>query len=151
MKLFTYTLAAGLALSGFAAAQENEKPVQFKDLPAAVQKAVPAQTRGAKVKVYNKEVEGGKTFYEAETTVAGKSRDILFDESGAVVEVEQGMDLAAIPAAAKTGIEKAAAGGKVLSVESVTKGTSVVYEAVVSNQGKKHELQVNADGSPAKE
>ena len=42
-----------------------EKPLKMKDLPSAVQKAVQAQTKGAELKRLSKEVENGKTFYEA--------------------------------------------------------------------------------------
>ncbi len=65
-----------------------ERKVQMKDLPAAVQKAIQDQTAGAELKGVSKEVEGGKTFYEAETVVDGRTRDLLFDASGKLVEIE---------------------------------------------------------------
>src|SRR5207302_5672129 len=56
-----------------------DQKIQMKDLPPAVQKAIQDQTAGAQVKGLSKEVEGGKTFYEAETVVNGRTRDLLFD------------------------------------------------------------------------
>jgi hypothetical protein len=47
-----------------------------------------------------REVEGGKTFYEASLTVNGHERDIPINESGKVVEVEEALPLAALPSAA---------------------------------------------------
>ena len=129
----------------------DEKKIQSKDLPPAVQKAVPAETKGAEIKGYNQETEKGKTFYEVETMLNGKSRDLLFDASGALVEVEEEVALDSIPSAAKAAIEKRAASGKVNKVESVTKGQSVSYEAAITTKtGKRSEVAVKADGSPMK-
>ena len=130
----------------------QETRVQMKDLPPAVQKTVQEQTRTAKLRGLSKEVENGKTFYEAETTLNGKSRDVLMDAAGAVVEVEEATTLAAIPEAARKAFQKqAGSAGKILSVETVTKGTVTDYEAVIQKGGKKSEVAVHADGSPAKE
>jgi hypothetical protein len=132
------------------AAQETK--VQMKDLPPAVQKTVQEQTRTAKLRGLAKEVENGKTFYEAETTVNGKSRDVLIDPSGTVVEVEEATTLAAIPEPVRKAFQhQAGAAGKILSVETVTKGSVVNYEAVIQKGGKKSEVAVHADGSPVKE
>jgi hypothetical protein len=129
----------------------DEKKIQSKDLPPAVQKAVPAETKGAAIKGYNQETEKGKTFYEVETMLNGKSRDLLFDASGALVEVEEEIALDNIPSAAKAAIEKRAADGKVNKVESVTKGQSISYEAeITSKTRKRSEVAVKADGSPVK-
>ncbi len=129
----------------------SETRVQMKDLPAAVQKTVREQTQNAKLRGLAKEVENGKTFYEAETLVNGKTRDVLIDATGAVVEVEEATTLASIPEAARKAIQARAGSGKVLKVETVTKGSVVSYEAVVQNAAKKSEVAVNADGSPVKE
>ena len=123
----------------------------MKDLPAAVQNAVKKQTGGAQFRGFAQEVEKGKTFYEAETIVNGKSRDILFDGNGALVEVEEETTLDSIPAAAKGALEKAAAGGKITKVETVTAGSKVKYEAAITKGRKKSEFAVGADGSVVKE
>jgi hypothetical protein len=139
----------GLAAASLAA---QETKVQMKDLPTAVQKTVEEQTRTAKLRGLSKEVEGGKTFYEAETTLNGKSRDILIDPAGAVVEVEEATTLAAIPEAARKAFQQqAGTAGKILSVETVTRGAVTNYEAVIQKGGKKSEFAVHADGTPVKE
>ena len=127
-----------------------EKRVKMKDLPLAVQKAVQAQTKGIEVKGLSKEVESGKTFYEVETLVNGRGRDLLFDTNGTVVEVEEEVTLNGIPARAKAAIEKEAAGGEIKKVEMLTKGQSISYEAAIIKGGKKFEVEVKADGFPAK-
>ena len=129
----------------------SETPVQMKDLPAAVQKTVQEQTKTAKLRGLAKEVENGKTFYEAETTVNGKSRDILIDATGAIVEVEEATTLESIPDAAQKAFKRAAGSGKIVKLETVTKGSVMSYEAVVQKGGKKSEVAVNADGSIKKD
>ena len=146
--IFIVIVAAAVFLGSIFAV---EKKIGAKDLPPAVQKAVPRQTKGAEIKGYNLETEKGKTFYEVETMLNGKSRDLLFDASGALVEVEEEIALDSIPSAAKAAIEKRAANGKVNKVESVTRGQSVSYEAeITSMTGKRSEVAVQADGSPMK-
>ncbi len=140
------TIVVTLALSSglvFAA----ETPVKMKDLPEAVQKTVKEQAKNAKLRGLSKEVENGQTFYEAETVVNGKNRDVLIDVNGAVVEVEEATTLASIPEAAQKALKAAAGSGKILGVETVTKGSVVSYEAVIQKGGKKSEVAVNADGS----
>ena len=124
--------------------------VKLKDLPEAVQRTVTEQTKGAQIKSIAKEVEKGKTLYEVETTVNGRTRDLTIDTSGSVVDIEEEIALDGIPAAAKAAIEKQAAGGKVTRVEMLTRGREVLYEAVIVNGRKKSEVTVRADGSPAK-
>jgi len=125
----------------------GETSVKMKDLPPAVQKAVEEQTKGARIKGLSKEVEKGKTMYEVETIQSGNARDLLFDAAGALVSVEELVSIDAIPAAAKTALEKLAAGGKIRSVELVTKGQTVTSEAVIVKGSKKSEIEVAADGS----
>jgi uncharacterized membrane protein YkoI len=125
----------------------GETSVKMKDLPPAVQKAVEEQTKGAQIKGLSKEVEKGKTMYEVETMLSGKARDLLFDAAGSLVSVEEPVAIDAIPAAAKTALEKIAAGGKIKSVELVTKGQKVTYEAVIVKGSKRSEVEVAADGS----
>ena len=108
---------------------------------------MPAETKGAKIKGYNRETEKGKTFYEVETMLNGQSRDLLFDATGVLVEVEEEIALNSIPSAAKSAIERRVADGKVNKVERVTKGQSVSYEAeITSKSGKSSEVAVKPDG-----
>ena len=137
---------AGLLTATAAAAAE--KKLQKKDLPAAVQKALDAEVQGSTVKGFAKETENGKTFYEVETIKNGHARDILFDPDGHVVEVEEELAMDAVPAAAKHAL---AAHGKLLRVESLTKGQTVAYEGHFAKGTKPAEMKVTADGKPVTE
>lgn len=93
---------------------------------------------------YAEEREQGKVFYEVETKVKGLTRDLLFDAAGALVAVEQEMTPEAVPAAVQAAFN---ALGKVLKVESITKGSTVTYEAHIQKKdGKKSEVVVDAQG-----
>ena len=123
---------------------------KIEDLPAAVQASVKEQTRNATLVSISKEVEKGKTVYEVETSVNGKTRDLMLDAAGKVTSIEEEADLAGIPDAARQAIQKRAAGGTVKKVEIVTVGSIVTYEAAIQKGGKSFEMTVNADGSAHK-
>ena len=145
-------IVAGVAIAVVvaAAAVASEKSVKKQDLPAAVQKAMEAETKGATIKGYAKETENGKVSYEVETVAAGRARDVSFDPAGKLLVVEEEVALDSIPAAARAGIEKAAGAGHVGLVEKVTEEGAVKYEAHVRRGAKKSEVVVNPDGTPAK-
>ena len=127
--------------------------VKLEDLPPAVQTAAKELTKTAMLAGLSKEVEKGKTMYEVETKVNGKTRDLLLDGTGAVVETEEEVDIDSIPAPARAAILKKAGSGSVRKVEKLTAaGPSVSYEAAIKTRaGKNIETGVNADGSPHKE
>jgi uncharacterized membrane protein YkoI len=140
-----------LMLAAFVCVFASEKPVKMADLSPVIQKAIREQTKGAEILGVSMETENGKTFYEVETKATGRSRDLLLDTTGAVVEVEEEVTLSNLPPPAKAAIEKKSLGGKVTKVERVTKGNVITYEAViVSRSGKTSEFSINSDGSPAK-
>ena len=140
-------LASVLLFAGLAVAQE--KKVKRSDLPAAVEKTVAAQSAGATVKGFSKEIEKGQTYYEAEMIVNGHTKDILIDTKGAIVEVEEEVAMDALPAEVKAGLQARAGEGKLVKVESLTKQDKLVaYEAQVTKGGKKSEVQVGPDGKP---
>jgi hypothetical protein len=145
MRIANFAVVAALSLSTFALAQE--KKIDRKDLPPAVEKTVAAQSQGATIKGFSQEKENGQLNYEAEMTVNGHSKDVLIDPKGEVVEVEEQVPLESLPVAVKEVLQTKAGAGKILKVESLTKHDKIVaYEAVVQTAGKKKEIQVGPDG-----
>jgi uncharacterized membrane protein YkoI len=125
-----------------------EKKVKPEQLPSAVQSAVKEQTRNATLVGLSAETEKGKTLYEVETKVGNKTRDLLIDKTGAIVETEEEVDLDSVPPAAKAAIQKRSTGGTISKVEKVTAGTVTSYESTIKTKaGKTMEYAVNADGS----
>jgi len=140
-------LVAGLILVATTSAQE--KKIKRADLPPAVEKTVAAQSAGATVRGFSQEKEKGQVYYEAEMTVNGHSKDVLIDSNGAIVEVEEEVAFDALAAPVKAGLQSKAGSGKILKVESITKHDKLVaYEAKVTTNGKKSEIQVGPDGKP---
>lgn len=79
--------------------------------------------------------------------VNGRARDLILDATGAILVAEQEVGIETVPAAVKAAFESR---GKVLIVETVTKGKSITYEAQVEKNGKKIAVEVDANGKPVK-
>jgi len=140
-------LFVGLVLVQGAVAQE--KKIKRSELPAAVEKTVAEQSKGATIRGFNQEQENGQTTYEAELIVNGRSKDVQMDANGTILEVEEQVDFQALPAEVQAGLQAKAGSGKITKVESITKKDKLVaYEAKVLTDGKKSEVQVGPDGKP---
>jgi hypothetical protein len=147
MRISSFPVIAALSLATAVVAQE--KKIQRADLPPAVEKTVAAQTQGATIKGFSQENEKGETYYEAETTVNGHSKDITIDANGALVEIEEQVALDSLSSTVKAGLMAKADEGRIVKVESLTKHDKLVaYEAKVQTAGKKTEIQVGPDGKP---
>jgi hypothetical protein len=142
-------IISAVAVLTATSAVAQEKKIKRSDLPPAVEKTVAAHSAGGTVKGFSKENENGQTYYEAELVVNGHSKDILIDTKGAIVEVEEEVAMIALPPDVKVGLQAKAGEGKLVKVESITKkGKLVAYEAQVTKDGKKSEVQVGPDGKP---
>jgi len=140
-------LVVSLMVVGSAFAQE--KKIKRSELPAAVEKTVVEQSKGATIRGFSEEKENGQTTYEAEMLVDGHTKDVQMDSNGAVMEIEEQVDLQTVSAEVKAGLEAKAGKGKITKVESITKKDKLVaYEAQVVTDGKKSEVQVGPDGKP---
>jgi hypothetical protein len=146
---------SGVVLVGFSLAVftlnavAQEQKIKRSELPNAVEKTVAAQSQGAVVKGFSREKENGQTYYEAEMSVNGHSKDVLIDEAGQIVEVEEQVAIESLPSEVREGLQAKAGEGKILKVESITKHEKLVaYEAQVRTAGKKSEVQVGPDGKP---
>ncbi len=136
-----------VGLASFMVTWAQEKKIERKDLPPAIEKTVAEQSKGATIKGFSTEVENGKKLYEVELTVNGHGKDISVDEQGNVVEIEEEVTMDSLPAAVKDGLTKAAGKGTITKVESLSKrGKLVAYEAAVKTGTKKSEVQVGPDG-----
>ena len=125
----------------------QEKTIPRSQLPPAVEKAVVAQGPRARVQGFATEKENGETYYEAQFTVDGRSKDVLFDRYGNVVEVEEQVEMGNLPANVKKRLQANAGRGRLVKVETLTKrGRLVAYEAQVITNGKRSEVQVGPDG-----
>ncbi len=141
-------LLVSFVLVGSAVAQERK--IKRSELPAAVEKTVVEQSKGATIRGFSEEKEkNGQTTYEAEMILNGHSKDVQMDANGAVTEIEEQLDLQTVPAEVRAGLQAKAGKGKITKIESITKKDKLVaYEAQVVADGKKSEVQVGPDGKP---
>jgi uncharacterized membrane protein YkoI len=127
----------------------QEKSVKKSDLPVAVQKTADEQSKGATVRGYSQETEGGKVMYEVKLTAHGHSKSVGIDETGNVMEIEEQVEFDKLSPEVRNGLQNKAGDGKITKVESIMKhGTVVAYEVQVLTGTKRTEVQVGPDGKP---
>lgn len=140
-------VSASLFFSIAAVSRAQEERVKKSDLPSAVQKTASEYSKGATVRGYSKEMEDGKLEYEVKLTVDGHSKSVGIDETGALIEIEEQVQLDKLPAQVIEGLKNKASDGKITKVESITKHEKIVaYEAKVQTGDKNAEVQVGPDG-----
>ena len=80
-------------------------------------------------------------------TVNGHGKDISMDARGNILEIEEEVALASLPAGVQAALTKAAGAGTIIKIESLTKqGQLVAYEADVQSGKKRREIQVGPEG-----
>jgi uncharacterized membrane protein YkoI len=145
-KLFAIALAS-LSLPVFSHAVE--KKISKSALPPVVAKTAEEQSKGAIVRAYIQDRENGRVEYEVEMIVNGHSKDVSIGTDGGVLEVEEQVEMNALPESVQAGLKAKAGRGNITKIESLTKhGAIVAYEAQVSTRGKRLEIQVGPDGTP---
>jgi hypothetical protein len=143
-------LLALVAAAGVPSAHA-ESHVPCDTLPNAVLRHAKTEAEDATIRGCVKEKENGKLTYEVETVKDGSSRDILLDASVSVLEVEQEVTPDSVPAAVADAIAKAAHGGKVGMIESVTRGNAIAsYETTITSKGRRREAAFTPQGAPVK-
>lgn len=145
-------LLAALSMAGMAAAAPATAPpvkITLADMPEAVQKTVKAETAGGKIRGLWKEISPeGKTIYEAESTMKGRTKDLNIAEDGTVLVCELQLTLAELPASVRETMLAAAGKRKIRLIESVTKnGALAYYEAHIGAGKTLEELTVGLDGA----
>src|SRR5690349_21887013 len=98
-------VVGGLAVASSVVAQE--KKLQRKDLPPAVEKTVAKESTGATINGFSTEVENGTKIYEMALTVDGHGRDGSMDAHGNVLEIEDEVTFDSLSPAVKDGLMKA--------------------------------------------
>ena len=145
-----FLLTAGLALSSSAYAAEHSVPCNT--LPEAVQQHSKSLLEpGTTVKGCVKDVSDGKTTYEMELRTPKGSKDVTFNPQGDLLEIEQQVDPATLPPPVAAAFAKAATGGKLGKVESLTRqGKLISYESRIERGGKHREVAFSPDGASMK-
>jgi Peptidase propeptide and YPEB domain len=150
LAIIATALLAGIAAAAAIPARA-ESPVPCDTLPAHVLSRAKSEAGDATIHGCVKDKENGKVTYEVETLRDGKSRDFVLDASGSVIEVEQEVTDGSVPAAVSGAIARAAQGGRVGKIESVTRGGAIAsYETTITRNGQRREVAFSPEGTPVK-
>lgn len=127
-----------------------ERKVGAQEMPEAVQQAFRSAYPEAEVRGSKESEKNGKKSYEISFTHAGKKIDATFAADGRIVEVEEAIELAMLPAAAQTELASNFKDAAIKGAEHVRRGERVIYEVKVdvpeNGSSKRFELVFDADG-----
>ncbi len=147
--LATFATVAALAFVLALPAAAADKKIEKKDVPAPVLAAFEKAWPTAKAVAYAQETEKGKTFYEIESKDGEMNRDILFSANGSIVEVEETVKEADLPAPVLATVKKMGTGVSIRKAEKETKGAVVTYSIKLKG-AKVKEVSLDASGAPVK-
>jgi uncharacterized membrane protein YkoI len=143
LTLITLVMMAGFATNILA---QTQKKYTVKDLPEAVGSAFKKSYPNAVIKVVDKEVENGKTFYEVESMDGTLKRDLLYTPDGKAYEIEESIAAAELPAAVNKAVSKEYPKGKVGKAERTTKEGAVQYDLSIKSGKKMFSVSIAPDG-----
>ena len=129
-------------------ADEAAVAAKLAKIPPAAAEALKKAAGTATIKAVDIEKEGKVTIYEVELTEAGKpDREVSVTADGKINAMEETVPIEKVPEAARKAIEAGAKGAKIDRVQKITRGGSTItYEALYNNKGKKTEVEYFEDG-----
>ncbi|HEQ60208.1 MAG TPA: hypothetical protein ENN74_01210 [Firmicutes bacterium] len=123
---------------------EDEASLAWDQLPPAVQKTLNSMLQGAQPSELVRGDEDGCLVYEAEYEQDGRKRELKVTEQGEVLEIEEEISPADLPAAISAQIQKRFPGAEIKEAESVIR---TFYEVeLVWEDGEEREVQLFANG-----
>lgn len=142
----TIALLAVLALPHFAFGGEEDKPVKFEELPAAVASAIKGAAGEAKLDTIVLGDEDGTPAYEATWQANSHKHEIAVAKDGTVLGLEEIITLAETPDAVRAAMTKEAGADKVLEVEKVLEKGKTTYEITIQKGKAKEAVSFSEDG-----
>lgn len=146
MKHILWFALAALLLSAGVVAAEDEAPMKKCDVPEAVCKAFEKAYPNVEVVSYDKDIEGEQTQYEIKTKVGEFEKDYVYLEDGALLQIEEGIPIEALPELIVESVMKAHPDGEIDEAEKITRGSAVEYEVVVEVGEAEYEMLLASDG-----
>jgi len=146
-RIFLSTVAVAM-IAITVVAQETEKKITAKQVPAVVIVNFKAAYPKAVIRGYAKEIEDGKQYYEIESREGALHRDVLYNPDGTVAEIEESIASSGLPQAAVEAMKAKYPKGAISLAEKTTAGDKITYE-VKGRQGRKSfTMEFDADGKP---
>ena len=128
----------------------SEKALKKSEVPAEVLKTVSAKYPKAAMTSFSQEIEDGKTEFEVKLKNDGHVVEVSCSRDGTIVSEEEQITLKDVPEVVQKGLGASAFGkAKVRSIEKVTEAAepnAPLYEFVILEGGKKHEVVFSAAG-----
>jgi hypothetical protein len=116
--------------------------------PSVVTEAAAKAVPGGKIIACKAEREHDKQQFEIKLDSDGKRIELDISPEGAVLQTEERVELAMVPAPVMTALAAKYPGSKAERAEKQTKtGSGVSYEIAFVDQGKRHEATFSADGT----
>jgi hypothetical protein len=115
-------------------------------LPAAVTAAFKKTYPNATIRGTAKETEGGKTVYEVESVENGKARDLMYNPDGTVIDIEDELNPADLPAPVGAALKKLYPSATIEVAEKLTRGTTIEYELQITG-AKAKSVTFRPDGT----
>ena len=148
------TVAVALVMSsvvGRAHALDEEK-IPLDKVPAPVMKTVKKEFASAEIKAASKDVEDGKTTYEVELKLDGRSVDVSLKEDGTLLAVEKEIGVKDLPKKVASAVTAKYPKAVMKKTEEITSGKVVTYEVVLATAGAKaREVVLDPEGKILKE
>jgi Putative beta-lactamase-inhibitor-like, PepSY-like len=114
-------------------------------LPAPILGAFRTSYPNATIKNAAKETEGGKTVWEVESIDNGLARDLVYNPDGTVVEFEEQIDPAVLPAAVSGALKATYPKATITKAEKLMKGTVLTYELALKGAAVKS-VEITPEG-----
>ncbi|PXW91163.1 putative PepSY-like beta-lactamase-inhibitor [Nitrosomonas sp. Nm84] len=145
---FWITTISIIFLIAFGPANASEKKVSQHQVPKAVLEAFEKAYPNAKEVEFEKGMIEGKAIYEVEYKENGREYEITYDSAGVILQIEETLDVKTLPEPIIQAITKAYPQATIEDAERVIKpdGTVTVYEVEIKTEGKKLELELDANG-----
>jgi uncharacterized membrane protein YkoI len=136
-------------LAAFSQANASGKEVSKDQVPKAVLEAFEKAYPNAKKVEFEKEMFEGKEAYEVEYKENGKEYEILYSSEGEVLQKEETIDVKELPESIVQAISKVHPKATIKEAEKLMKPDGAVtgYEVEIKEEGKKLELELDANGN----
>jgi hypothetical protein len=144
MKPAVLVIGLGIAFTSAPADAEDEPRSACTALPAMISSFIPDFFTA--VRSCAEDPQGSGTLYEIAGTHHGSERRAFFDGSGALIGLDETIDVAFLPAAMLVVMANRYAGLPILRVLKKRRATSVFYEVRIEKDGEQEDILFNASG-----
>jgi len=123
--------------------------LELADLPSAVQETIKRELGGVSPEKIERDTDDGEVVYEVDAETAdGREIDLEVAEDGTLLEKQEEVRLADVPAAVRATIERELGGVSPEEIERQTENGEVVYEVDAETaDGREIDLEVAEDGT----